>query len=131
MRPTPSQQQQERKPGRSFDDPSKPLGDTLLERSGPSDTHAREDFRSREAQADTPHNGIAERAKVVAVLRKADELICDANPPVHDEAALRRALELAAGRVGLTIAEYGALVRGDAELEALELQVLDAARAKF
>jgi hypothetical protein len=131
MRPTPPSQEQERKPGRSFEDPRKPLGDALLERSGPSDTHAREDFRSREAQADMPHKGISERAKVVAVLRKADELICDANPPCHDEASLRRAVELAAGRVGLTIQEYHALVRGDAELEALERQVLDAARAKF
>jgi uncharacterized protein YdbL (DUF1318 family) len=42
-----------------------------------------------------------------------------------------RALELAAGRVGLTIEEYEALVKGDAELIDLERKVLESARAKL
>ena len=128
--PTP-QELEDRKPGRSFDDPSKPMGEDLLDRSTESSTAANEDFRSREAQADMPHNGVAERAKVVAVLRKAEELIGTNNPPAVDEAGLKHAFELAAGRVGLTIGEYEALVKNDVELLALEAQVKNAARARF
>lgn len=120
-----------RKPGRSFDDPAKPLGTDILDRTPQLNTEANEDFRPREAQADMPQNGIAERAKIVSVLRKAEELIATANPPANDEAGLRRCFELAAGRVGLTFPEYEALLRGDAELEALEAKVLEAARAQF
>lgn len=111
-----------RKPGRSFDDPSKPMGEALLDRSGPSDTIP-EDFRSRERQAAATSHGVAERAKAVAVLRKADELMAEANLPESDRSP-HRALELAAGRVGLTYGEYRALVDGDPELEKLEAQVL-------
>ncbi|HSO38779.1 MAG TPA: hypothetical protein VLT33_39890 [Labilithrix sp.] len=121
----------ERKPGRSFEDHDKALGQELLDRSPQLNTAANEDFRPREAQADMPENGIAERAKVVAVLRKAEELIATANPPAEDEGGLRRCFELAAGRVGLTFPEYEALLNGDAELLALEKKVLDAARAQF
>jgi uncharacterized protein YdbL (DUF1318 family) len=78
-----------------------------------------------------PQNGVAERAKVIAVFRKAEEFIATANPPANDEASLRRAFELAAGRVGLTFPEYESLLKGDAELEALEAKVLEAARANF
>ena len=120
-----------RKPGRSFDDPAKPLGAEILDRTAQSSTEANEDFRPREAQADMPQNGLAERTKIVAVLRKADELIATDNPPANDEASLRRCFELAAGRVGLTFPEYEALLKGDAELEDLEKKVLDAARANF
>ena len=118
----PTQQQPERKPGRSFDDPSKPLGEDILERTGAS-AITKEDFRPREEQAATAHNGVAERAKVIAVLRKADELIAEQNLPKSDQSN-QRALELAAGRVGLTIEEYRALVKGDTELEALEAKIL-------
>lgn len=126
-----SQLQQERKPGRSFDDPSQPLGQGTIERSAPSDDRANEDFRSREAQADMPHNGVAERAKAIAVLRKLEELTADNNPTAFDEQSLLCAHNLAAGRVGLTFPEYQSLVRGDAELELLEAKVLDACRARF
>jgi hypothetical protein len=128
--PTP-QELVDRKPGRSFDDPSKPLGADMLARSAESSTEANEDFRSREAQADMPHNGVAERAKAVAVLRKFEEFVATDNPPAEDEAGLQRALELASGRVGLTFPEYQALVKGDLELIALQAKVLDAARARF
>ncbi|MDB4942102.1 MAG: hypothetical protein JWP97_1636 [Labilithrix sp.] len=121
----------ERKPGRSFEDPSKPLGQEALEQSGTSDLSAREDFRSREAQADMPHNGVSERAKAVSVMRKTEELIATHNPGANDEASLQRCFELGAGRVGLTIEEYDALVKGDPELEKLEAQVREAARANF
>ena len=129
--PAVPQGQDNRKPGRSFDDPEKPLGQDLLDRTPQRNTEANEDFRPREAQADMPQNGVAERAKVVAVLRKADEFIATANPPASDEAGLRRCMELAAGRVGLTFPEYEALLKGDDELLALESKVLDAARANF
>jgi hypothetical protein len=128
--PTP-QELQDRKPGRSFDDPSRPMGEDTLARSAESSTGANEDFRSREAQADMPHNGVAERAKAIGVLRKAEELIATDNPAATDEAGLRRAFELAAGRVGLTIGEYDALVKDDPELLALEEKVKSAARSRF
>lgn len=115
-------QQQERKPGRSFDDPSRPMGEDILERTGASEI-TKEDFRSREDQAEATHNGVAERAKVIAVLRKADELMAEDNLPKNDQSN-QRALELAAGRVGLTIEEYRALVKGDPELEELEAKVM-------
>ena len=118
-----------RQPGRSFEDPTKPLGEALLERSGPSNSAAQEDFRTREAQAEARPNGVAERAIVIGVLRKMEELLAEGNLPKGEETP-RRALELAAGRAGLTIEEYEALVRGDAELVALERQVLEAATGK-
>jgi hypothetical protein len=119
-----------RQPGRSFEDPQKPLGAELLEHSGASSTSASEDFRSREAQAGARPKGVAERAKVIAVLRKLEELVADRNLP-HGHHTLPRALELAAGRVGLTVREYEALVRGDPELVDLERRVLEAARQKL
>lgn len=119
-----------RQPGRSFEDPSKPLGDELLRQSGPSNSAAQEDFRSREAQADARPNGVAERAIVIGVLRKTEELVAEGNLPKGQETA-RRALELAAGRAGLTIGEYEALVRGDVELADLERKVLEAVAAKL
>ena len=120
-----------RKPGRSFDDPAKALGQEILEHTPQVDNPPADDFRPREAQADMPQNGVAERAKVISVFRKAEEFIATANPPANDEAGLRACFELAAGRVGLTFPEYEALLEGDAELEALEAKVLDAARANF
>ncbi len=128
--PVPTQSSN-RAPGRSFDDPSRPLGEDMLNRSAESNTQANEDFRPREAQADMPHNGVAERAKAIAVLRKFEELVATNNPPATDEPHLRRALELAAGRCGLTIEEYEALVKDDSELLELERKVLDVARTRF
>ena len=121
----------DRKPGRSFEDPERPLGQELLERSGPSDTRANEDFRSREAQADMPHNGVAERAKAVSVMRLAEELIATHNPGANDEYSLQRCFDLAGGRLGLKPAEYESLLKGDVELEKLDAQVRAAARAHF
>ena len=128
--PTPKELD-DRKPGRSFDDPKRPMGEDLLARSAQSSTVPTEDFRSREAQADTGTQGVAERAKAIGVLRKVEELVGNNNPGATDEAGLRVCFELAAGRVGLTIEEYDALVKGDPELLALEKNVLDAARANF
>jgi len=118
----PSTPQQNRKPGRSFEDPNRTMGEALLEGTGPSHT-VPEDFRRREQQANVPQNGVAERAKVIGVLRKAEELMAEGNLPRGQETP-RRALELAAGRVGLTIHEYEALVKGDAELLELQHRVL-------
>ena len=116
-----------RQPGRSFENPDRPLGEEILEHSGPSSTSASEDFRSREKQAAARHKGVAERAKVIAVLRKLEDLVAERNLP-HGQETPRRALELAAGRVGLTLAEYQALVSGDPELVELEQKVLEAVR---
>jgi hypothetical protein len=125
------QQQQERKPGRSFEDPSKPMGQEILERSATTEG-PREDFRSREEQAGASQHGVAERAKVIAVLRKAEELLAEENlPPDPAQRTVERALELAAGRVGLTIEEYRALLKGDTELEQLEAKVIAEGRAKL
>ncbi len=119
-----------RMPGRSFEDPRKPMGEEILAHSGPS-KQPEEDFRGRDHQAAASQHGVAERAKTISVLRKVEELISEDDPPANDEAGLRTALELAAGRVGLTIEEYHSLVKGDPEVEDLERKVLDAARAKF
>jgi hypothetical protein len=118
----PTTPQQDRKPGRSFNDPNRPMGEALLEGSAASGT-IKEDFRAREVQASVPHNGVAERAKVIGVLRKAEELMVEGNLP-HGQATPRRALELASGRVGLTIKEYDALVKDDPELMELERKIL-------
>jgi hypothetical protein len=118
----PATPEQDRKPGRSFNDPNRPMGEALLDGTGPSGT-IKEDFTAREVQASVPHNGVAERAKVIGVLRKAEELMAEGNLP-KGEATPRRALELAAGRVGLIIEEYDALVKGDPELAELERKVL-------
>ena len=89
-----------RKPGRSFDDGSKSLGTGVVKRGVTNDE-------------------VANRAKAVSVLRKAEEFIAHANP-----ADTRRALELGAGRVGLTWQEYRALVDADPELQELERKFL-------
>ena len=120
----------DRQPGRSFEDHDKPLGEELLNRSGPSTTDAHEDFRAREVQAGTRPKGVAERATVIGVLRKMEELVAEGNLP-SGQATLRRALELASGRAGLTIQEYEALVQGDPELVDLERKVLEAAAVKL
>jgi hypothetical protein len=94
-----------RPPGRDFDDPRKPLGAEFLDHSAPE--------------------SVADRTKAVAILRKAEEFMRTNNPPATDMAGARRALELAAGRMGLKIGEYDAIVREDPELQALEQRVLE------
>lgn len=124
----------ERKPGRSFRDAERPLGEALLERSARTTAPTQEDFASRERQtarqvAANP-GGVAERAKVIGVLRKAEEFMSTSNPHPGTPQGVRRALELAAGRAGLTYAEYRILVDADPELAVLEQQVVDDARRR-
>lgn len=74
---------------------------------------------------------VARRAKAIAVLRKADEFMRTNNPPPSDPVHTRRALELAAGRIGLTLREYDDLVRGDPELVALERRLIEDDRQRI
>ena len=131
----PSQEEQQRKPGRSFEDPSRPLGEELLAHSKQGVAPTVEDFRSRVAQAReqaaADRYGVAERAKVIGVLRKAEELMAAPNRPPQSEAELQRVLELAAHDVGLKLGEYRALMTGDDELADLEKKVLDDARRRW
>ena len=94
-----------------------------------------ENFRSRVAQAReqaaADRYGVAERAKVIGVLRKAEELMASPNRPPRSEADLDRVLEVAAHDVGITIGEYRALMTGDDELAELEKKVLDDARRRW
>lgn len=133
--PKASQDEQERKPGRSFEDPSRPLGAELLERSPHGVVPTEENFRSRvtqaREQAAADRYGVAERAKVIGVLRKAEELMSAPNRPPTSEADLGRVVELAAHDVGLKLGEYRALMTGDDELIALEKRVLDDARRRW
>jgi hypothetical protein len=126
----PDTREQDRKPGRSFDDPEKPMGEGILARSTTGGHAPAEDFRPRDEQAAASDNAVADRAKVIGVLRKAEELIAEENLPKGQETP-RRALELACGRVGLTVEEYDALVKKDPELLALEQKVIAGARAKL
>jgi hypothetical protein len=112
-----------RKPGRDFTDPDKPLGADVIERGG--ENIDRESGIYGHTHAHNIHGGagVADRAHAVAVMRKAEELMATDNPPPED---FRRALELAAGRVGLTIEEYDDLIASDDELADLEHKVLHA-----
>lgn len=96
-------------PGRSPDNPVRPLGEELLEVS------------------DLPRARVADRAKAVAVLRKADEFMRTENPAPTDSQGRRRALELAAGRIGVLFDEYVRIVRSDPDLAALERRVIESA----
>ncbi|MBX3187873.1 MAG: universal stress protein [Labilithrix sp.] len=128
-------QEEERPPGRSFVDPSRPLGAELLERSAPTSPPTEENFRDRARQAadqaEADRRGVAERAKVIGVLRKAEELMSTSNPPPNNEVDARRALELAGGRLGLTYPEYRAITDADPELVELERRVLNDARRRW
>jgi hypothetical protein len=117
--------QENRKPGRSFDDPSKPLGKDIVERAHDVGANLEGGVYGR-AEDGAKDTGVADRAKAVAVLRKAEEFISTDNPPASTPEGMRRALELAAGRVGLTIEEYDRIVKADPELLALEAKVLRA-----
>jgi hypothetical protein len=120
----------DRKPGRSFTDPQKPLGEELVERAARFGGDADEGVYGRSSVHPTKGHGVAERARAVSVLRKAEELMASANPSGDTESGWRRALELAAGRCGMKLREYDVLVRGDAELQELERAVMEAARMR-
>lgn len=100
--------------GRSFDDPSKPLGTHLLDPPPPG----------------MSSEGVAKRAKAVAILRKAEEFMRTHNPSPTTPQGMIRALELAAGRMGLKLAEYDEIVSGDPDLVELERKVLEDARRR-
>jgi hypothetical protein len=117
-----------RQPGRSFTDPRRPMGEDLIERADPNGGDPEEGVYGRAPLHPKEGHGVAERAKAVAVLRKAEELMATGNPSGDTDVGQRHALELAARRVGLSLAEYKKLVAGDEELESLEAEVLDAAR---
>lgn len=110
----------DRKPGRSFDDPSRPLGEDTLRRGHEVGANLEDGVYGR-AETEAKDTGVADRAKVIAVLRKAEEFMATSNPSEP-----RRALELAAGRIGLKFEEYQAIVKSDDELMDLERKVLAA-----
>lgn len=111
-------QPENRKPGRSFDDPSQPLGKDIVERAHDVGANLEGGVYGR-ADDDAKDTGVADRAKAVGVLRKAEEFLATNNPSEP-----RRALELAAGRIGLTWDEYRKIVDADHELAALEQKFL-------
>jgi len=102
----------DRKPGRSFSDHSRPLGEDLISRGDPI-------------------NGVADRARAVSVLRKAEELMASNNPSGATAEGRRHALELAATRVGVKIAEYESISKHDHEVQDLERQVMQEAASAF
>ena len=115
-----------RKPGRSFDHPDRPLGEDAIESAPEIGANIEAGVYGRAAVGDARGPGLADRAKAVSVLRKAEEFMATNNPSPRTPAGMRRALELAAGRVGLTIQEYEDIVRADPELQELERKVLAA-----
>lgn len=120
-----------RKPGRSFGDPGKPLGQDIVERAADRSAAVNDSgvYGGRPSQLSGGGTaGVAERAKAVAVLRKAEEFMATEDPAPDGPEGMRRALELAAGRVGTTLDEYDAIVKGDPELAELERKVLAAAK---
>lgn len=123
----PSPPTPDRKPGRSFTDPRRPLGEDLIERSDPQGGDADESFYGRAADHARVGHGVADRARCVAVLRKAEELMASGNPPGDTEGGRRRALELAAGRCGVKIELYDRVVDEDEELSSLQAAVMNAA----
>ena len=106
-----------RKPGRDFDDPHKPLGADMIDRGGPNIEFEAGVYGHAHHGPMTAGAGKADRAHAVAVMRKAEELMATNNPPPED---FRRALELGAGRCGLTIEQYDELIRSDDELAEFE-----------
>jgi hypothetical protein len=120
----------ERKPGRSFTDPRRPLGEDLISRADPFGGDPEEGVYGRASEHPLAGHGVAERAKGVAVLRKAEELMASGNPSGETEDGQRRALQLAAGRVGISIGEYDRIVDGDEELLSLQAAVMEAARTR-
>lgn len=126
--PTPTS---ERLPGRSFTNHRQPLGEDLIERSDPSGGDRDESFYGRTSDHFPIGHGVAERARCVAVLRKAEELMASGNPSGDTEEGRRRALELACGRCGVRIEEYDRVVDTDEELQSLEAAVMNAAAERM
>ncbi|MBX3230248.1 MAG: hypothetical protein KIT84_24550 [Labilithrix sp.] len=123
-----SQPTPERQPGRDFTDPRRPLGQGVIERADPFGGDMTEGVYGRaNVSADIGH-GVAERAKAVSVLRKAEELMASGNPDGGTEDGRRRAIELACGRCGVDVDEYDRIVARDEELMALQTNVMEAAR---
>src|SRR5262245_36957613 len=87
------QQPMKRPPGRSFEDPRKPMGEDLIENARESvetpeaGVYGREDVGAQ--HQGSVKSGVAERAKAIGVLRKAEELMDSNNPPPEN---LRRAI---------------------------------------
>lgn len=104
-----------RAPGRSFENHRRPLGEDLLDA----------------AQREGSGMDVTERAKAVAVLRKADEFMATENPSPDDAKFIRHAVELAAVRVGVYLSEFDDIVRRDPELQALERQVFEDNARRF
>lgn len=130
MKPEQPSPNTERKPGRSFTDPSRPLGEEIIERAAANSSGAEEGVYGRANEHANVQHGVADRAKAVAVLRKAEELMFTGNPSGDTEAGRRRAIELAAGRLGLSLKEYEKLCEGDEEVQALQAAVFEAARER-
>jgi hypothetical protein len=120
----------DRLPGRSFTDPRKALGDDVIERGDPLGGDADEGVYGRASDHVRSGHGVAERAKAVSVLRKAEELMASGNPSGDSEDGRRRAIELACGRAGVRIEEFDRYVKGDEELEAMMATVMEAARQR-
>jgi nucleotide-binding universal stress UspA family protein len=124
----------DRRPGRSFQDSARPLGEALIAVAPRTTAPTEENFsdRAKQAarQASADPRGVAERAKVIGVLRKAEEFMRTANPPPSTAGDVRRALGLASGRLGLSFAEYRALADRDPELVELERRIVDDARER-
>ncbi|HVJ93488.1 MAG TPA: hypothetical protein VM580_26990 [Labilithrix sp.] len=115
------------KVGRSFVEPRRPLGADLLDRTDPRGGDPEEGLYGRATTQDRSGHGLPERAKCIAVLRKADELMAEGNPPGDTEQGRRRALELACGRCGVKVEEFERMMHGDEELEALYATLMEAA----
>jgi hypothetical protein len=120
----------ERKPGRSFADPSRPLGEKLIQ-NVPENSSAPEGGVYGRAEEYGPRPvSVADRAKAVSVMRKAEEFMRTNNPPADSPEGVRRALELGAGRVGLTIEEYDTIVKSDPEIAELERKLIKDAKRR-
>jgi hypothetical protein len=127
MKSPESQPSPDHRAGRSFTDPSRPLGEGLIERADPRGGDPNEGVYGRAVRAADIGHGVAERAKGVSVLRKAEELMASGNPDGGTEDGRRRAIELACGRCGVRIEEFDRIVATDAELQALMTNVMQAA----
>ena len=119
----------DRKPGRSFEAPSRPLGEELLEHSTLGVAPTVEDFRNRVAQAreqgGADRGGVAERAKVIGVLRKAEEIMAALEYAPQSEADLERTLNITAHNIKLTLNEYQTLIKNNTKLITLKKQILN------
>lgn len=118
----------EHRAGRSFTDPSRPLGEGLIDRADPFGGDPNEGVYGRANRSADIGHGVAERAKAVSVLRKAEELMASGNPDGSTEGGRRRAIELACGRCGVQVKEFDLIVAHDAEVQALMTNVMEAAR---